>query len=68
MTAVCASITPDVWSAAPSHSGAGVGAEQWNTRGTFGVEFRTADAGLIRYAVLTLIAKKQSNPCNRPET
>ncbi len=43
-----------------SHSGAGSALEQWEyPRGTFGVEFRYADVGLIRNAVLTLIAKKQ---------
>ncbi len=42
MTAVCASITPDVWSAAPvAFWGLGSALEQWEyPRGTFGVEFR----------------------------
>ncbi len=49
--------------------GLGSALEQWEyPRGTFGVEFRTADVGLIRNAALTLIAKNRNNPCNRPET
>lgn len=40
--------------------GLGSALEQWEyPRGTFGVGFVTADVGLIRNAVLTLIAKKQ---------
>ncbi len=52
-----------------SHLGLGSALEQWEyPRGTFGVGFVTADVGLIRNAVLTLIAKNRNNPCNRPET
>lgn len=70
MTAVCASITPDVWSAAPvAFWGWG---RRWNSGNTRAAPLVwssvTADVGLIRNAVLTLIAKNRNNPCNRPET
>lgn len=59
MTAVCASITPDVWSAAPvAFWGWG---RRWNSGNTRAAPLVwssvTADVGLIRNAALTLIAK-----------
>lgn len=60
----------DVWSAAPvAFWGWG---RRWNSGNTRAAPLVwssvTADVGLIRNAVLTLIAKNRNNPCNRPET
>ncbi|STN20889.1 ferredoxin-like protein [Escherichia fergusonii] len=61
MMAVCASITPDVWSAAPVAFWGWC--RRWNSGNTRAAplvwSFVTVDVGLIRNAVLTLIVKKQ---------